>query len=67
MRTKLEIVENIKVRAGKDMLDLNDRSKRRVYVTIKKEILPKIVRYFFNDVKARFVIASSISTSLGSQ
>ncbi len=57
-----EIIENIKVRAGKDMLELIDKSKRRVYVTIKKEILPKIVRYLFNERKARFSIASGVDT-----
>jgi len=59
---KQEIIENIKVRAGKDMLDLNDRSDKRVYVTIKKETLTKIVRYLFNDVKARFATASGVDT-----
>ena len=59
---KTEIIENIKVRSGKDMLDLKDRSDRRVYFTIKKEILPKLVRYLFNDVKARFVTASGVDT-----
>jgi len=59
---KLEIIENIKVRSGKDLLDFNDRSERRVYVTIKKEILPKIARYLFNDVKARFATASGVDT-----
>ena len=60
--TRAEIIENIKVRTGKDLLDLNDRSEKRVYVTIKKEILPKITRYLFNDVKVRFVIASGVDT-----
>ena len=59
---RTEIIENIKVRAGKDLLDLSDRSEKRVYVTIKKEILPKIARYLFNDVRARFVIASGVDT-----
>jgi Ni,Fe-hydrogenase III component G len=57
-----EIIENIKVRSGKDMLDFIDRSERRVYFTIKKEILPKIARYLFDDVKARFSIASGVDT-----
>ena len=60
--TRAEIIENIKVRCGKDLLELNDRSEKRVYVTIKKEILPKIARYLFNDVRARFVIASGVDT-----
>jgi len=59
---KLEIIENIKVRSGKDLLDLNDRSKRRVYATIKKEILSKITQYLFNGAKARFVTASGVDT-----
>ena len=60
--TRTEIIENIKVRAGKDLLGLNDRSEKRVYVTIKKEILPKITRYLFNDAKVRFVTASGVDT-----
>ncbi len=57
-----EIIENIKVRSGKDILEFIDRSERRVYVTIKKEILPKLARYLFNDVKARFSTASGVDT-----
>jgi len=59
---RVDIIENIKVRAGGDMLKLDDRSERRVYVTIKKEILPKMARYLFNDVRARFSIASGVDT-----
>jgi Ni,Fe-hydrogenase III component G len=57
-----EVIENIKVRSGKDMLDFSDRSERRVYFTIKKEILQKIARYLFEDVKARFSIATGNDT-----
>ena len=59
---RVQIIENIKVRAGKDMLEFNDRSAKRIYFTIKKEILPKIVRYLFNDVRARFSTASGVDT-----
>ncbi|NQV03873.1 MAG: NADH-quinone oxidoreductase subunit C [Candidatus Omnitrophica bacterium] len=59
---RIDVIENIKVRAGEDMLDLKDRSERRVYITIKKEILPKIARYLFKDVRARFSIASGVDT-----
>ncbi len=60
--TRQEIIENIKVRSGKDMLGFLDRSAKRVYFTVKKESLPKLVRYLFNDVKARFAIASGVDT-----
>ncbi len=59
---RIDIIENIKVRAGRDLLDIKDRSERRVYVTIKKEILPKIARYLFKDARARFSIASGVDT-----
>jgi len=57
---KKEIIENIKVRSAKDLLDLKDRSDKRVYFTITKSVLPGIVRYLFNDIKARFVTASGV-------
>jgi Ni,Fe-hydrogenase III component G len=57
---KTEIIENIKVRSGADMMKFDDRSRTRVYFTIKKEALPKIARYLFNDVKARFMTASGV-------
>ena len=56
------IIENIKVRSGKGLLDLNDKSKRRVYVTLNKDILTQIVKYLFNDAKARFSTASGVDT-----
>jgi len=59
---KTQIIENIKVRSGKELLDLKDRSEKRVYFTIKKTVLPKITRYLFNDVKARFNTASGVDT-----
>ena len=59
---RVQVIENIKVRVGKDILEFNDRSAKRVYFTIKKEILPNIVKYLFNDVRARFVIASGVDT-----
>ncbi|MDP6686062.1 MAG: NADH-quinone oxidoreductase subunit C [Candidatus Omnitrophota bacterium] len=59
---KREILENIKVRAEKGLVDCVNKSTKRVYVTIKKEVLTKIVKYLFNDVKARFSTASGVDT-----
>lgn len=59
---RLEIIENIKVRSGKGLVEFKDRSQRRVYVTISKDTLPKIVKYLFHDVGARFSTASGIDT-----
>jgi Ni,Fe-hydrogenase III component G len=59
---KEAIVENIKVRSGKDLLEFTDKSKNRIYFTINKNILPQIAKYLFNDVKARFSTASGVDT-----
>ncbi|MFH1479422.1 MAG: NADH-quinone oxidoreductase subunit C [Candidatus Omnitrophota bacterium] len=59
---KQEIIEDIRVRAGKGLIGILDRSKKRIYVDIKKEILTKIARYLCNDEKARFVTTSGVDT-----
>jgi hypothetical protein len=43
------IIENIKVRLGKDLVEFTDKSKNRVYFTINKKILPQIAKYLFNE------------------
>ncbi len=57
-----QIIENIKVRSGKDLVEFLDKSKKRVYFTINKNILTLLVRYLFNDAKARFSTASGVDT-----
>jgi len=56
------IIENIKVRSGKDLLDFTDKSRKRVYFTVDKDILAQLARYLFNDVRARFATASGVDT-----
>jgi len=54
------IIENIKVRSGKGLIEFTDKSKNRIYFTINKAILTQTVKYLFNDVKARFSTASGV-------
>ena len=56
------IIENIKVRLGKGLIEFTDKSKNRIYFTINKAILTQTVKYLFNDVKARFSTASGVDT-----
>ena len=56
------IIENIKVRSGKNLVEFTDKSKNRVYFTINKNILPQIAKYLFNEEKARFSTASGVDT-----
>ncbi|MFH1782978.1 MAG: NADH-quinone oxidoreductase subunit C [Candidatus Omnitrophota bacterium] len=59
---KQEIIENIKVRAEGNLVELLDRSERRLYVTLKKDSLSRIAKYIFKDVGARFSTASGVDT-----
>jgi Ni,Fe-hydrogenase III component G len=59
---RAELIQNIKIRCGGDMSEFRDKSEKRIYVTVKKEILPKIAAYLFNEVKARFSTASGVDT-----
>nr|MBU1327546.1 NADH-quinone oxidoreductase subunit C [Candidatus Omnitrophota bacterium] len=54
------IIENIKVRSGKGLIEFTNKSKNRIYFTINKAILTQTVKYLFNDVKARFSTASGV-------
>jgi len=56
------IIQNIKIRSGKDLSEVTHKSKNRAYFTINKNILPQIARYLFNEEKARFSTASGVDT-----
>jgi len=56
------IIENIKVRSGRDLIEFVDKSKNRIYFTINKNMLPQIAKYLFNEEKARFSTASGVDT-----
>lgn len=59
---KQEIIENIKVRAGKDLIDFQDRSRNRIYFSVNKEALVSLAKYLFNYAGARFSTASGVDT-----
>lgn len=55
-----EIITDLKGRFKKDIIDLFDKSPKRVYIEIKPESLTKVATYIFNDLGARFNIASGL-------
>ncbi len=56
------VIEDIKKRLEGDIIEVFDKSPKRLYVGIKPEALRKAVRYFFEDLGARFNIASGVDT-----
>ena len=55
-----EILKDIREKFKEDIVDIFDKSPKRVYIEIKKESLIKIAAYVFKDLKARFNIATGV-------
>lgn len=58
--TKAEILKNIKDKFKGDIVDVFDKSPKRVYVEVKPESIIKVASYIFRDLGARFNIASGV-------
>ncbi len=58
--TRDEILKDLKNRFKDDIIEVVDRSAKRVYVEIKPESLKKVVLFIFKDLGARFNIASGM-------
>ena len=57
-----EILKDIRKRFKDDIIDLFDKSVKRVYIEIKPESIVKVATYVFKDLGARFNIASGVDT-----
>ena len=53
-----EILKNIKDKFKNDIIDVFDKSPKRIYIEIKPKSLVNVANYIFNELKARFNIAS---------
>ena len=58
--TREEVLADLKERFKEDILDVFDKTPKRVYIEIKPESLKKIAKYVFRDLEARFNIASGV-------
>lgn len=56
--TREEVLKDLKERFKDDILEVFDKSAKRVYIEIKPEALVKVAVYIFRDLEARFNIAS---------
>ena len=59
---KEEILNDLKTNFKKDILNIFDKSKTRVYIDINPGALKSITGYIFKDLGARFSIASGVDT-----
>ena len=55
-----EVLKEIRERFREDIVDVFDKSPRRVYIEIKPESIVRVARYIFKDLGARFNTASGV-------
>ncbi len=55
-----EILELIKKKLGKNIIEIKQPRKKRVYIEIKREALRPAADFLFNSLKCRFSTASGI-------
>ncbi len=58
--TREEILNDLKNRFKDDILEVVDKTPKRVYIEIKPESLKKVALYIFKELKGRFNIASGM-------
>jgi len=57
-----DILKDLKQRFKGDIIDLFDKTNKRVYIEIKPQSLVEVANYIFCDLGARFNIASGVDT-----
>ena len=60
--TREEILKDLKERFKKDIIDIIDKSPKRVYIEIKPASIKALAKYIFKDIGARFNIATGVDT-----
>ena len=55
-----EILHNLRKIFKDDIIEVVDKSPKKVYIEIKQESLVKVASYIFKDLKARFNTASGV-------
>jgi len=58
--TRDEILQDLKERFKDDIVEIFDKSPKRVYIEIKPQSIKKIAQYTFRDLGARFNIATGV-------
>ena len=60
--TRDEILKDLNDKFKDDIIDVFDKSPKRVYIDIKSASIVKFAEYIFRDLGARFNIASGVDT-----
>jgi Ni,Fe-hydrogenase III component G len=58
--TREQVLNDIRERFGADILEVFDKSPKRVYIEIKPSAIVPVARHVFRNLRARFNIASGV-------
>jgi NADH:ubiquinone oxidoreductase subunit C len=61
----LQEIEEMKLRFGENLIEVSDRSAKRVTVTVNPAAIIDISRFLFQEKMMRFIIASAMETVNG--
>lgn len=61
----MDIVKQVKEKLGKRIINWNQHTKKRFYLSVDKEKIVEVARILFNDLGLRFCTASGLQTPLG--
>ena len=59
---KENIIAKIKEKFSDRIKDWEEKSAKRIYFSVSKEVIPEIVRFIYRDLDARFITASGVDT-----
>jgi len=62
---KLAIIENFRKSFKNDILNITEKSAKRIIITIKSDAILRTANYLYKTAGLRFIIASAIHTKLG--
>jgi len=62
---KEKAVQKLKERFADKIINWKDRSAKRIYVDVRPDDIPEMVKFLFKDLKARFITASGVDTPRG--
>lgn len=62
---KADVVAKIKEKFSRQIKKCEQKSAKRVYLSVAKEDVPQVVRFIFKDLGARFITTSGADTPLG--
>lgn len=60
--TREEVLNSIRTRFGDDIVEIFDKSPKRVYMEIRPQAIVKVATYIFRDLSARFNTASGVDS-----